>query len=123
GTDPSGKPYEEQWCRDAKTKSIVILGDSGTSAFHLPTDWLFFRNMSNIIPALQNEFDWPQFSWGTGYESAILGKSIYSYMRERNRCVHRQYQNIGYNGGKMSDFSAQIRGLSMSRDSKPFLAF
>lgn len=79
--------------------------------------------MSNIIPALQNEFDWPQYSWGTGYEAATLGKSIYSYMRERNRCNHRQYQNIGFNGGKMSDFMGQIRGLSMSRDSKPYIAF
>jgi acyloxyacyl hydrolase len=79
--------------------------------------------MSNIVTALLNELDWPQNSWGTGYEAAILGKSVYSYLKERNRCSHRQYQNIGWNGGKMGDFSHQIRGLSMKPDHKPFLAF
>jgi acyloxyacyl hydrolase len=44
-------------------------------------------------------------------------------MRQRNRCNHRQYQNIGFNGGRMNDLRGQLRGLSISKDSKPFIAF
>jgi acyloxyacyl hydrolase len=123
GKDDQGRLYEDLYCKDSKAKQIIIFGDSATSAFHIPSDWLFFRNMTNVIPALQNELDWPQNSWGTGYDPAIQGKSVYSYMRERNRCVHRQYQNIGYNGGSMRDFPQQILGLSMDPSQKPFLAF
>ena len=79
--------------------------------------------MSNIVTSLQNEFDWPQNSWGTGYHPSMLGRSIYLFMRSRNLCNHRQYQNIGYNGGKMQDLARQLTGLSISKESKPYIAF
>lgn len=33
GRDEQGRSYEDLWCKNSQAKSIVIFGDSGTSAF------------------------------------------------------------------------------------------
>eukprot|EP01080_Neovahlkampfia_damariscottae_P009038 gene9038-1135_t len=123
GKNENGATFEDLYCKNSNAKQVIVFGDSGTSAFHIVPDWLFFRNMSNVIPALQNEFDWPQNSWATGYEPSMLGRSIYLFMRSRNLCNHRQYQNVGFNGGQMRHLLGQIQGTSISKESKPYLAF
>jgi len=47
------------------------------------------------------ELDWPQLSAWTGYIKSTVGTpmdSIYSRLRARNQCNHRDYQNIAVNG-------------------------
>lgn len=53
---------------------------------------------------LENELDWPQLSLVTGYMQSVWnitkGKtdSLYNRLVERNRCNHRDYQNLAVNG-------------------------
>jgi hypothetical protein len=76
----------------------------------------------------EDELDWPQCSWGSGFHNASqcpypfkLGEdepykqvgSIYARMRERNRCNHRDYQNIGVNGMRMTAASDSKDGLAI----------
>jgi acyloxyacyl hydrolase len=45
-------------------------------------------------------------------------------MRNRNLCNHRDYQNVGFNGGSMRHLvSNQIKGVSIRPTNKPYLAF
>jgi len=45
-------------------------------------------------------------------------------MRERNRCMHRQYQNVGHNGGAIRHFhQIQIPGVTLTRNDKPYIGF
>ena len=61
---------------------------------------------------LGNEADWPQCSWSTGVNNQtacpastlpanVTAQSLYARMVERNRCAHRDFQNIGVNGARM----------------------
>jgi len=42
-------------------------------------------------------------------------------MKSRNKCNHRDYQNIGHNGGRMRSLVEQIKALG--KTDKPYLAF
>src|SRR4051794_22777575 len=63
---------------------------------------------SHVLPLIELEVDWPHLSWATGYlnDTTTLtpgpSESIYKKMKRRNRCVHRDYQNIAYNGARTS---------------------
>ncbi|KAI4570447.1 hypothetical protein MJT46_005964 [Ovis ammon polii x Ovis aries] len=59
------------------------------------------KSFFNLPIALTNELDWPQLSGTTGFlysTSRIKENSIYLRLRKRNRCNHRDYQNISKNG-------------------------
>ena len=74
--------------------------------FHIPPEYLHLKKLETLIDVLQNEFDWPHLSWGSGYADEINGTSIYLMMRNRNLCNHRDYQNVGFNGGRMTHFAS-----------------
>jgi len=99
---------------------VVILGDSASAHFSIPpalfnaTQVFNDSNWDDILHTLLNEADWPQCSWSTAYETAgncpvnyVEGgiQSIYTRMRDRNRCNHRDYQNMGVNGGRTGNMA------------------
>lgn len=62
------------------------------------------KSLSSLPFALGNELDWPQLSLVTGYMDSIwdVAKgptvSVYQNLLRRNRCNHRDYQNVAVNG-------------------------
>ena len=89
----------------------MILGDSASAHFHIPQNWLrvdkwadigveihqqTFRHLAGLAI---DEFDFPQLSWGTGFEDVNNWdiefrsdnfdmpkmQSIYNYMQENNK--------------------------------------
>jgi acyloxyacyl hydrolase len=133
GVDPaSGTPYEELFCSGANAPmGLVILGDSAAAHFHLPPQYLNANtfNLSGLLELAANEADWPACSWSTGFRnasdcprSAYLGNvtaaSVYARMRALNRCMHRDYQNIGVNGartGSMAPPNGVINALQRNQ--------
>ncbi len=66
---------------------------------------LFQQEVLETLPyVVENEFDWPHMSASTGYTNITWEivdgpvDSVYLRLRERNRCNHRDYQNICVNG-------------------------
>eukprot|EP01029_Cantina_marsupialis_P020485 TRINITY_DN47_c1_g2_i1.p1 TRINITY_DN47_c1_g2~~TRINITY_DN47_c1_g2_i1.p1 ORF type:complete len:624 (-),score=229.24 TRINITY_DN47_c1_g2_i1:149-2020(-) len=111
GVDTTGASYEEKFCKDTPPRGMAIIGDSATAHFHLPPELLNphtlgLRATNNLVEKGADELDVPQCSWSTGHSqycppSSKAIKSIYERMYERNRCMHRDFQNIGVNGQKM----------------------
>jgi acyloxyacyl hydrolase len=66
GKDERGISYEDLYCYNSSARSIITFGDSASSGFHIPADWLKFQNLSIIVDTIKNEFDWPHTSWSTG---------------------------------------------------------
>uniref|UniRef100_H2ZEF6 Saposin B-type domain-containing protein n=1 Tax=Ciona savignyi TaxID=51511 RepID=H2ZEF6_CIOSA len=124
GVDPqSGRPYEEMYCSESDQKGIVILGDSAAAHFHIPPEYFMAEvinkdTFKDVLMILTDEFDWPQLSAITAYTSnqwpnSIDGPVDSMYMRllSRNRCIHRDYQNIGVNGarsGSMNEIATSL---------------
>ncbi|NXS45366.1 AOAH hydrolase, partial [Balaeniceps rex] len=107
GVDPKdGIPYEEKFCKGAGSQGVVLLGDSAGAHFHIPPEWMTVTQMSvksfaNLLMVLADEIDWPQFSEITGFLNSTIGgwtDSLYLRLRKRNRCNHRDLQNISQNG-------------------------
>ncbi|NXV32651.1 AOAH hydrolase, partial [Rissa tridactyla] len=107
GVDPKdGIPYEEKFCKGADSQGVVLLGDSAGAHFHIPPEWMTVTEMSaksfaNLPMAFTDELDWPQFSEITGFLNSTIGgwtDSLYLRLRQRNRCNHRDLQNISQNG-------------------------
>ncbi|ELK35160.1 Acyloxyacyl hydrolase [Myotis davidii] len=122
GVDPKdGLPYEKKFCEGSEPRGIVLLGDSAGAHFHIPPEWITASQMSlksffNLPTALTDELDWPQLSGATGFllnaTSGIKGNSIYLHLRRRNRCNHRDYQNISKNGASSQNLETFIESLS-----------
>jgi acyloxyacyl hydrolase len=129
--------YEDLFCSgEYAPRGIAILGDSATAHFHIPPQYINEKTLdfSHIIEAAANELDWPACSWSTGYHetdrcpaSVPLApmNSIYQRLRERNLCMHRDFQNIGVNGarvGSMADGIIQSFARDQTTDT-PLLVF
>jgi lysophospholipase L1-like esterase len=110
--------YEELFCSDSDQRGLIMLGDSATAHFHLPPQWLTANgwNTKGAKDDILNEVDFPQCSWGTAHvddatkcplqypipgldDNTIV--SLYTQMKERNRCMNNDFQNIGVNGARM----------------------
>lgn len=123
GVDPKdGIPYEKKFCEGSEPRGIVLLGDSAGAHFHIPPEWLTASQMSlksffSLPTALTDELDWPQLSGATGFLNAtskIKENSIYLRLRKRNRCNHRDYQNISKNGASSQNLEKFLESLSRS---------
>ena len=127
GIDPeTSKTYEDQWCNGTSQLGVVVLGDSAGAHFHIPPEYLISKDLnvetfSDLPFILENEFDWPMLSMTTGYDNtsewkkSISGPTDSLYLRflQRNRCNHRDYQNIAVNGARSSSMNRTImRSLS-----------
>ncbi|PSN48826.1 Acyloxyacyl hydrolase [Blattella germanica] len=95
----TGRPWEEILCKDYEPRGIVYIGDSVGAHFHFPEPW--------INPLLISEG---------------LTDSVYLRLRARNRCNHRDYQNLSRNGASSYDGMTYVESLArnQSRD-KPAL--
>ena len=112
GTDTAGNSYEDKMCLNSQQRGSVVLGDSVSAHFHIPREWFNTSEISvekfePLLFMLENEFDWPELSATTGYMNNPYPNinhgptdSIYLRLRDRNRCNHRDYQNIAVNGAK-----------------------
>lgn len=106
-------------------RGVAVLGDSASAHFHIPPSWLSAANFSleailNNASAIRvaDELDVPQCSWSTGHAEntsvaaaqcpkvwrmpgdgeppdSLPVSSIYSKLRERNLCNHRDFQ-VGF---------------------------
>lgn len=137
GTDPTtGKTYEELYCAHSGAMGVASLGDSATAHFRIPPNWLTASqlsaaNFAQLIQVLENEADWPMLSWSTGHLNAsqfspdIMGPmtSLYSRLVEHNRCNHRDYQNLGVNGARVSDLLDfdQLLARDSKKNVKPLI--
>ncbi|XP_063090032.1 acyloxyacyl hydrolase isoform X2 [Cavia porcellus] len=124
GVDPKdGIPYEKKFCKGSQPRGIILLGDSAGAHFHIPPEWLTASQMSlssffDLPTALTDEFNWPQLSGATGFMDSTSGmeeKSIYLRLRKRNRCNHRDYQNISRNGASSQNLKKFIESLSRNQ--------
>jgi len=133
GVASDGTPYEEKFCSDTARNGVVVLGDSASAHFHIPPNYLTAANIDgttfeNLLTVAENEADWPMFSATTGFDTNdtrfvhdITGSvnSTYLTLRNRNRCIHRDYQNIAVNGarsGAMNDHIQQSMSRNQSTD-------
>ncbi|KAJ8302428.1 hypothetical protein KUTeg_018824 [Tegillarca granosa] len=121
GKDPStGKAYEDIFCSQSQMRGVVVLGDSVSAHFHLPREWFntseFSKAVFKQLPfVLENEFDWPEMSYATGFMNNTYTninhgpmESVYNKLYKRNHCNHRDYQNIAVNGARSSSMADTI---------------
>jgi len=102
----NGLDYDDLYCKNSGQLGVAIIGDSAGAHFHIPPEYMTAseineQTFSNLLFVLSNEFDVPQESSTTGHENTtgnVFVDSMYLRMRERNRCNHRDYQNICRNG-------------------------
>ena len=128
GVDPNnGESYEDMWCKGTQAMGSVILGDSVGAHFHVPQDLMnptlidrqTYKYMHEM---LENEFDWPMESAATGYMESewdpVKGSviSLYKQLLERNRCNHRDYQNIAVNGADSEPHSIGEIAKTLARN-------
>eukprot|EP00937_MAST-01D_sp_MAST-1D-sp2_P005589 g5589.t1 len=126
GANASG-PYEDQLCAGTPRRGLVVLGDSAGAHFHVPPRWLTARGWraSDLLAwptvgAAEDELDRPDCSWGTGFRSmeqcpyphGFATASMYQRLRARNRCNHRDYQNLGVNGMRITQVEHLVNATS-----------
>ncbi|EAN87831.1 putative GPI inositol deacylase precursor [Trypanosoma cruzi] len=134
----TGKTYEELWCLNSSPMGVIALGDSVTAHFGVPADFLEVRSLStagfaDIMDIIANDFDWPMLSGITGFANVSdyrpnrggFMKSVYSELLKRNKCNHRDYQNIGVNGALVRELSGMLDFVARNRTTsvKPALIF
>jgi len=136
GVDENGVDYEKKFCGDLNY-GVIAIGDSATAHFSIPPQWLTPSKInkdtfSNLIQTILNEADWPQCSSTTGHpsttgcpNSSVQFTSLYDYVRARNLCSHRDYQNIGVNGASSRNvYPGVITTLARNQTSdNPALVF
>lgn len=101
---------------------VILLGDSAGAHFSIPPEYLNphlinTTTYKDILSVLEDEFDWPHRSFSTGYDTpkGVMMDSLYLRMRERNLCMHRDYQNLGVNGARSGAMSQSLV-KSIARD-------
>eukprot|EP01125_Pyxidicula_operculata_P007112 TRINITY_DN2423_c0_g1_i1.p1 TRINITY_DN2423_c0_g1~~TRINITY_DN2423_c0_g1_i1.p1 ORF type:complete len:538 (-),score=124.40 TRINITY_DN2423_c0_g1_i1:159-1772(-) len=104
--EKDGIDYEKLYCSGSGQLGTVVVGDSAGAHFSIPPNWLNAtaidgNTYSNLLEVLSNELDFPHRSATTGFVPSTAEytvHSLYLNMRNRNRCNHRDYQNICKNG-------------------------
>lgn len=114
GFNERGQPYEDLFCSGANSpRGVIVIGDSASANFYVPIIGGPDGTVSKFVETALNEGDSPQCSWATGHAKnedcpiALWPKELPEYMqsfymrlRQRNRCNHRDYQNISVNGAR-----------------------
>lgn len=132
GTAPSGKSYEEELCAGTQHLGVMAIGDSAGAHFEIPPSYMNASEINkhtyhNLLYLLADEFDRPLRSGYTGFvntSAAVPVQSVYKYMREHNRCIHRDFQNLCVNGARSGAVTPILE--TMSRNNKtdhPALVF
>ncbi|GFV67538.1 acyloxyacyl hydrolase [Trichonephila clavipes] len=133
--ETSGVPYEEELCEGTKSQGLIYIGDSIGAHFHVPPAWLTAKQLTmdilkNFSFVLENELDWPQTSFPTGYQNLswpiIDGEtdSLYWRLRQRNLCNHRDFQNICFNGATSGTMLSYLKSIARKPQiDKPAIVF
>lgn len=109
GRDGVGNDYEEVLCGKSEPRGVIVLGDSISAHFHIPVPSRANLTLDDLFLMALNEVDYPQCSWATGFAqdyrlcsevSRLPLTSVYQKLVQRNRCNHRDYQNISRNGAR-----------------------
>jgi len=120
GSPPdSSSTYEELWCDGTDQLGFVVLGDSASAHFEIPPDMLNAtaiytlgkKVFAGLESLLEDEMDWPMRSAYTGFAQSSPSApvhSVYELMRERNLCIHRDFQNMGVNGARSGACNSTI---------------
>lgn len=124
GVNPqTERNYEDELCASYQPRGVAVLGDSVGAHFHLPPQWFDATLISekaffHAVSIIENEIDWPMMSTTTGHGTnewpdVITGPidSVYLRLRERNRCNHRDYQNIAANGERSGSMNKLVKTL------------
>mmetsp|Transcript_42450 Transcript_42450/g.107131 ORF Transcript_42450/g.107131 Transcript_42450/m.107131 type:complete len:574 (+) Transcript_42450:64-1785(+) len=132
------KSYEELYCSPFDQRGVAILGDSVGAHFAFPATWYFPAPgvYDNSLYVLANEVDFPYASWITGYRNDTTGQldpyeglihplsSVYMKLVERNRCNHRDFQNLAVNGADSGLSVNNLHALGRHQDrDQPMLFF
>jgi acyloxyacyl hydrolase len=136
GVDPvSGKSYEDLLCANTMQRGVAVIGDSASAHFRLPEQLIQgptinSKTYSQLWDLIANEMDFPFLSTVTAFKNDTTGlapgpvDSIYLRLKERNRCIHRDFQNIGVNGARASYSVYEQSTLSRNAQSDhPLLLF
>lgn len=114
--------YEELFCSGRfQPKGVIVIGDSASANFHIPIIGSEEGTMEKFVETILNEGDAPQCSWATGHAKnkdcpftpwprplPDTMQSFYMRLRNRNRCGHRDYQNISVNGARSGAVASGI---------------
>lgn len=120
GTDnDTGRPWKEVLCENTTRYGFAVIGDSVGAHFSIPPEYLTASKINattfdNFLLNFANEFDLPHYSMTTGYMNDTKERptrSLYKYFLERNRCNHRDLQNLAVNGGDTYDSDTNMRAL------------
>jgi len=112
------------FCKNSSQKGIIVLGDSAAAHFSIPINQLNTTTPLQWATLAENEADYPGCSWATGFwnttDCPIPQRrngmdSIYKRMFLRNRCNHRDYQNIAVDGARSPSMN-HTTVFSMARD-------
>jgi len=134
GSDALGNEYEDVFCANSSQRGVIVYGDSISAHFHIPVFSRANLTLDDFWLMALNEVDYPQCSWGTAFAddyklcsevSKFPITSVYKKLRERNRCNHRDYQNISRNGARSpSLYRDLVETTSRKPDfDQPALAF
>ncbi|KAI4585339.1 hypothetical protein MJG53_020639 [Ovis ammon polii x Ovis aries] len=91
----------------SQPRGVILLGDSAGAHFHIPPDWITASQMSLVSNFGSNHpqcaglcvcFPLALYKCNASSKQVIKENSIYLRLRKRNRCNHRDYQNISKNG-------------------------
>lgn len=133
----TGLTWEEKLCNNSDSRGLIVLGDSVSAHFHFPEAWfnpIFIseKTLHNVTDHFMDELDWPHLGFVTGYENTtepflIKGKtdSLYWRLRFRNRCNHRDYQNVCRNGASSADLMTYVENVArnISNDKPTILLY
>lgn len=108
-------PWHDELCANSKPMGIAVVGDSFGAHFSIPPSYMNAseinsKTYSDLVSCIEDEFDWPERSFSTGFENVtgVMIDSFYLRMRERNRCIHRDYMNVGVNGCRSTTMQSNV---------------
>jgi len=118
------KPYKDELCNGTPHFGVVAIGDSAGAHFSIPPSYMNASEIGpdtydNLLWVLADEIDHPHMGGYTGFYNStktVIVDSLYKRMRERNRCLHRDYQNLCVNGFRSSTVIKLVE--TMSRNNK-----
>ncbi|XP_069676728.1 acyloxyacyl hydrolase-like isoform X2 [Periplaneta americana] len=100
-------------------------------ALDVDGDWFSIvrDTVHNYTQPLLDELDWPHLGFATGFMNTTepllikgITDSLYLRLRARNRCNHRDYQNLSRNGASSYDGITYVKSLARNQThDKPLL--
>lgn len=124
GSHATGMSNKDYFCASSKPRGVGVLGDSAGAHFSIPPAWVTpgtinLHTYDNLLAVLNDEFDLPQYSAYTAFEETPAGslyplRSVYKELVNRNRCNHRDFQNLAVNGG--DSYNVQLYEEAFARN-------